>query len=197
MTGTNSASAAGATRLEGPCSKNDEVITTSLDIWAELELSSAHILGNDYSTVLRRVENVKDLRSIAAKIALAETSFTPYLLDVLGLPQLESPSFWVTEVLPAIRKEIDRRIRPAKEWGLNSPIARIKANHRVEDVAEQFTRLRNAGKGMKGLCPLHQEKSPSFYVWPDSQRWKCFGACGTGGDVVDLLRRLGQQGRLA
>ncbi|MCH2500236.1 MAG: CHC2 zinc finger domain-containing protein [Dehalococcoidia bacterium] len=47
---------------------------------------------------------------------------------------------------------------------------------------------------MKGLCPFHQERSPSFYVWPASQRWRCFGSCVEGGEVIDLLRKLREQG---
>ena len=171
--------------------------TVSLDIWAELQLGSANILGGDYSRVLRRVENRQKLRNLAAKIAFIETSVTPGYLDLFGLPQLESPSFWVTEVLPAIRKELDRRDKPARAWGANSPIAKIKAENRVEDVAERVTQLSKTGKAMKGLCPFHDEKSPSFYVWPDTQRWRCFGACATGGDVVDLMRHLDNQRRRA
>ena len=172
-------------------------IVSSLDVWAELELGSAHILSGDYSTVLRRVESVQELRWIAAKIAFVETSVTPHYLELFGLPQLESPSFWVTEVLPAIRKELKRRTRPAKTWGTNSPIAQIKANNRVEDVADRFTQLRRSGNGLRGKCPLHHEqRGQSFYIWPESQRWRCFGACATGGDVVDLLRSLGHQGQV-
>ena len=168
----------------------------SIENWAELELGSAHILNGDYSKVLRRVEKVQELRRIAAKIAFVETQVTPGYLDLLRLPQLESPSFWVSEVLPAIKNELERRTRPVKTWGPNSPIARIKAENRVEDVAERLTNLRKAGPGLKGLCPFHKERTPSFVVWPDSQRWRCFGACADGGDVVDLIRKQSERGHL-
>lgn len=40
---------------------------------------------------------------------------------------------------------------------------------------------------MKGLCPLHEEQTPSFVVYPEQGRWWCFGACQTGGDVFKLV----------
>ena len=63
---------------------------------------------------------------------------------------------------------------------------RVKAAFRVEEVAERLTDLRPASRGaLKGLCPFHAERSASFYVWPATQTWKCFG-CNRGGDVITL-----------
>lgn len=71
-------------------------------------------------------------------------------------------------------------------------IAATKAANRVEDLAARFTPLRPAGAArLKGCCPMHQEKTPSFYIWTDHQKWRCFGACTCGGDVLDLAQRLG------
>jgi hypothetical protein len=67
-------------------------------------------------------------------------------------------------------------------------IARTKAANRVEDVAQHLTDLRPAGHGKhKGLCPFHPERTASFFVFEDSQRFKCFG-CQKHGDVIDLMR---------
>ena len=44
-----------------------------------------------------------------------------------------------------------------------------------------------SGKSLKGICPFHPDKNPSFFVWPESNRWKCFG-CGLGGDVIDFVK---------
>jgi hypothetical protein len=97
------------------------------------------------------------------------------------------------EVLPAIKLELERRDRPRREYSANSPIAGIKALDLAE-VASRYTRLTRAGPGrVKGCCPLHQERTPSFYIFEDSQRWRCFGACAAGGDVVDLVRALAQR----
>ncbi|MFP5282778.1 MAG: DNA primase, partial [Actinomycetes bacterium] len=51
--------------------------------------------------------------------------------------------------------------------------------------------LRNAGGGaLKGLCPFHDEKTPSFQVTPARGYWYCFGACGEGGDAITFLQRI-------
>lgn len=61
---------------------------------------------------------------------------------------------------------------------------------RLDIVAEigRVAPLTNAGGRWKGLCPFHQEKTASFFVFPDSGRWKCFG-CGAGGDLFDFFMR--------
>ncbi len=56
------------------------------------------------------------------------------------------------------------------------------------DLAEYIGRhvqLQKSGRNLKGLCPFHTEKTPSFFVFPDNQRWHCFG-CGKGGDVFNF-----------
>ena len=76
-----------------------------------------------------------------------------------------------------------------------SPIERLKAAVSVLSVAEQLTALHLSGNGMKGLCPLHDERTPSFYVWPDEDRWYCFG-CNEGGDQIDLWEQAHRRGRI-
>ena len=49
--------------------------------------------------------------------------------------------------------------------------------------------LKKSGRSMKGCCPFHQEKTPSFHVWPDERRFKCFG-CQAGGDAFSFMQRL-------
>ncbi len=63
----------------------------------------------------------------------------------------------------------------------------IKRRHPVHEVAAQFTRLGRVGKYLAGLCPLHEETTPSFYCFRDTRSWYCYG-CQQGGDVIDLVR---------
>lgn len=89
-----------------------------------------------------------------------------------------------------------RRTRPTVA-GSRNLFQRVKQAVSVQELAERFTPLQPAGPGkLKGLCPLHHERTASFYVYQDSQRWKCFGACASGGDVVELARRLMDLGKL-
>lgn len=57
------------------------------------------------------------------------------------------------------------------------------------DIVSEHVALKKAGKSYKGLCPFHQEKTPSFIVFPETQTWHCFGACGDGGDVFTFVMK--------
>ncbi|GII68007.1 DNA primase [Sphaerisporangium melleum] len=69
-------------------------------------------------------------------------------------------------------------------------IALVRERSAIADVVGEHIQLRNAGGGnLKGLCPFHEEKSPSFNVTPARGYWYCFG-CGEGGDVITFVRKL-------
>ena len=59
----------------------------------------------------------------------------------------------------------------------------------VETVRAYAPDLKKAGRTWKARCPFHSERTPSFNVDPERQTWHCFGACSTGGDVIEFVRR--------
>ena len=65
----------------------------------------------------------------------------------------------------------------------------IKARLDILEVVGQRVQLQRSGRSYKGNCPFHQERTPSFHVFPDRQSWRCFGACATGGDVITFVMR--------
>ncbi|HEU4566765.1 MAG TPA: DNA primase [Marmoricola sp.] len=66
-------------------------------------------------------------------------------------------------------------------------IAEVREKARIDDVVSAYVTLRNAGGGnLKGLCPFHDEKSPSFNVTPSRGVYHCFG-CQAGGDVIRFV----------
>lgn len=67
-----------------------------------------------------------------------------------------------------------------------STIDRIMAAADIVDVVGEFVTLRRSGANYKGLCPFHDEKTPSFMVSPSKQLCKCF-SCGNGGNVVKFV----------
>ncbi len=67
-----------------------------------------------------------------------------------------------------------------------SVVEDIKDRLDLIEIIGRAIQLQKAGRNFKGLCPFHQEKTPSFFVFPDGQRWHCFG-CGKGGDVFTFV----------
>jgi DNA primase len=69
-------------------------------------------------------------------------------------------------------------------------IAAIRERVRIEEVVGDYVQLRRAGAdSLKGLCPFHNEKSPSFHVRPNHGHFHCFG-CGEGGDVYAFVQKI-------
>ncbi len=68
-------------------------------------------------------------------------------------------------------------------------LSEIRERVSIVDFIGEFVQLKKAGKNHKGLCPFHQEKSPSFIVSPDRDTFHCFG-CGTGGNLFHFLMKL-------
>lgn len=68
----------------------------------------------------------------------------------------------------------------------SASIRDLKARVNIVDVVSGVVTLRRAGASFKGLCPFHNEKTPSFHVSPDRGLYKCFG-CGKGGDCISFV----------
>ena len=68
-------------------------------------------------------------------------------------------------------------------------IEEIRQNNDIVDVISQYVHLKRSGRNFFGLCPFHNEKSPSFSVSPDKQIFHCFG-CGVGGNVYSFLMKI-------
>lgn len=71
-----------------------------------------------------------------------------------------------------------------------SDIDEVRSRTNIADIVGDYVSLKNAGSGsMKGLCPFHEERSPSFHVRPQVGFYHCFG-CGEGGDVFTFLQKM-------
>jgi DNA primase len=65
----------------------------------------------------------------------------------------------------------------------------VKSRLDIVEVISQRVPLQRSGRSFKANCPFHQEKTPSFHVFPDRQSWRCFGSCAIGGDVLSFVMR--------
>ncbi|MGA0130675.1 MAG: DNA primase [Candidatus Nanopelagicales bacterium] len=72
----------------------------------------------------------------------------------------------------------------------NDDVALVRDSARIDQVVSEYLSIKSAGGGsLKGLCPFHDEKTPSFHVTPSRGLWYCFG-CGEGGDVIAFLQKV-------
>ncbi len=65
----------------------------------------------------------------------------------------------------------------------------LREKNEISEVISPYVNLRRRGSTMNGLCPFHNEKTPSFTVYLETQSFYCFG-CGAGGDVITFIRRI-------
>lgn len=71
----------------------------------------------------------------------------------------------------------------------NGILEDIKANINIVDIVSEYVQLKRHGRNYFGLCPFHNEKSPSFSVSENKQIFHCFG-CGVGGDAIGFIKKI-------
>ena len=67
-------------------------------------------------------------------------------------------------------------------------IEQVLMRNDIESLIGSYVSLKRAGSNLKGLCPFHNEKTPSFTVYPADNSFYCFG-CGAGGDAITFIRK--------
>ncbi len=68
-------------------------------------------------------------------------------------------------------------------------ISEIKYQNDLSDIASNYIQLKRRGRNLVGLCPFHNEKTPSFNIYSENGSFYCFG-CGTGGDVITFVMKI-------
>src|SRR6266487_3019397 len=116
--------------------------------------------------------------------------------DEIGAAMLELRSFMFERVYLGPHAAAEhQRARAAVRRIFEHLVARgdspVEATVEIVAVVEGRTRLRKTGSSYKGLCPFHQEKTPSFSVMPERGTFHCFG-CGEGGDAIDFVEKTEQ-----
>ena len=72
---------------------------------------------------------------------------------------------------------------------MTDTVAQIKERLSIQDIISPYVKLTRSGKSLRGLCPFHKEKTPSFHVSPERGTYHCFG-CGVGGDGFSFIEKM-------
>ncbi len=97
---------------------------------------------------------------------------------------LAEPSGWARGNHPK-----SGRFAGRENAGRMNPVDQVRERADIVDIVSKHVELKRAGRNYKALCPFHTEKTPSFVVFPETQTWRCFGACSEGGDVFGFLMK--------
>ncbi|HZJ78662.1 MAG TPA: DNA primase [Clostridia bacterium] len=68
-------------------------------------------------------------------------------------------------------------------------IEELRSKTEIENIVSPYVNLKRHGSVLTGLCPFHNEKTPSFTVYPENKSFYCFG-CGVGGDIITFVRKI-------
>ena len=127
---------------------------------------------------------------LSPQVEVLQNSSQAYLLKRLRKAVAETERFFSRKILVLFKrcakKEICNVCNRNVQY-MSSSVEKIKERLTITEVVESYIKLDKAGGNLKGKCPFHNEKTPSFFVSPDRGSYYCFG-CGAKGDIFTFVQ---------
>ena len=137
-------------------------------------------------------ENIDDAMELVNRFTLPQLRHEAHMADVRGRPDWDDYGFWMwylDVVNTAIEIKKATQPKPVVRPGYVD-LQAVRDHADIVAILEGYgVRLIKTGKNFKACCPFHTEKTPSFIVYADQNRYHCFG-CQAHGDFIDLIMKL-------
>jgi DNA primase len=165
--------------------------------WAEAfeEISHVYICFDNDAAGRKGAERIAKIMPLAQIIRLPDEvgesgDVTDFFVRLVKGQHDFRKLMEVAEPLPrVIEVEPEKSVRPRERPSKNTEPLRIKSLVRIEDIIQQYVPLRRSGRTFMGHCPFHEDRNPSFVVYPQSHSFYCFG-CHEHGDVLSFIMRI-------
>lgn len=160
-----------------------------LTIFPEVKEIIPHKIKECQKTIRNKREKIKkDLMKI---YALKSDSFSEWFGEE-AIQQFEMPEITKLEKSLLRLKRFTFLLTPTKDsdrWSEFQNKLEIARNYPIETLARSKLEIIHSGKNFVALCPFHNEKTPSFYLYPETNKFYCFG-CQEKGDILTLTMHL-------
>jgi hypothetical protein len=139
-------------------------------------------MNKEEQKIRRALENLYKFKTDAFSEWFCEEIIKTFMMP--DLKKLEKTLF----KLKHMHHLLNPKIQSGDVYNFQEKIESAK-QYPIEELARSTLDYRQVGKNLISLCPFHNEKTPSFYIYPDSNRYYCFG-CQESGDVIKLSMAL-------
>jgi hypothetical protein len=151
-----------------------EIIPQKIEEWQEIK---EEIIKNKVKPYLKRVRKIEDDSN--------RWFWREGVKVLFGVELAEA----VNNIQRLKRLELTMNYKPNKVGKVEDFEAKTRSAKEIPilNIASSFIQLRKSGANYVALCPFHSEKSPSFYIYPNTNSFYCFG-CQKGGDSIDFIQ---------
>ncbi len=144
------------------------------------------------STWLAKHKSIEEIERIIPKLPVIEDQISLRGIYEVMVPRMKQELYGIERHIKWLQKYYDLMHESShfnpKVFRNRVDAKELKSRINIVDIIQSEVELKPSGRSMKGRCPFHNDRSPSFHVYEDSQRWWCY-ACNEGGDVFNFIQK--------